>query len=350
MNFLLIKLGHIGDALLMTPALRLLRQRHPTARIDVLVRRGTEGVLAGNPDLSRLFLASAPGSPQRKPTHTIADTLRNLVLLAGSRPDYGFDFNASKTARFWLRWAGTRRRCVNDGYGHLGPQAAAYHEFSRFAWGREHQVLKDFRLVADILGGAAEAGPLVIAPLPPPPSLLAEIPVLREPRGYAAIHATSRWGYKQWLPERWAAVADWLAEERQLPVVFTCGPDEREHAHVRQILAHARRPHAATWGLGSLRELAGVIAGARLFCGVDTVAMHIAAAVQTPVVAVFGPSQEWSWGPWQTPHHLAMSACPCKERMVFTCDKSRPYPCVAAVTVAQVQQGISRLAGAGPGR
>ena len=355
MNFLFIKLGHIGDTLLLTPAIRLLRRRHPEARIDVLVRRGTEAVLAGNPDISRVFLSTAPRGPVRVWTRTVGDTVSALVGVVGSRPDYGFDFTASRTARFWLRWAGARCRAVNDGYGHLGAQAAGYEVFSRFQWGRAHQALKDFRLVADVLGVEEEPGPLVMEPLPPPASLVAEIPVLQRRGGYAVIHATSRWAYKQWLPERWAAVADWLVEVAGLPVVFSCGPAAEEHAYVRQVLARARRPHAVTWGRCGLREMAGVIAGARVFCGVDTVAMHIAAAVQTPVVAVFGPSQEWSWRPWLVAHRLAASVCPCKERMVFTCDKTRPYPCIEAVPVGRVQDCVRELlalplgAGAKPG-
>jgi heptosyltransferase-3 len=151
------------------------------------------------------------------------------------------------------------------------------------------------------------------------------------------LHPTSRWAYKQWLPERWAAVADFLSQ-KGLKVIFSHGPGE----NVDEIFKKSAVSHLKAKDL-SLRQLGRLIQRARLVLGVDTVAMHIAAAVQTPAVALFGPSSEWSWQPWQAPHQLVLGECPCKAARHFTCDKSRIYDCMARIGVDDVSAAAARL-------
>ena len=115
---------------------------------------------------------------------------------------------------------------------------------------------------------------------------------------------------------------------------------------MRSILgACGEQGHVSLAGRCQLRELAWIIQRARLFCGVDTVAMHIAAAVQTPVVALFGPSSEWSWHPWKTHYELVIGPCSCKQTRRFICDKSRVYPCMEAIQIQPVLERIETLLG-----
>jgi ADP-heptose:LPS heptosyltransferase len=136
-----------------------------------------------------------------------------------------------------------------------------------------------------------------------------------------------------------------------LKVIYDAGryPEDlikaRHSEDLDAVLRQARRPYPSVRGQATLRELAWILRRARLFCGVDTVAMHLAAAVQTPVVALFGPSSEWSWRPWQTRHELALGPCACKQTRRFVCDRSRPYPCMEAITVETVTEKIQRLVG-----
>jgi len=342
-KFLLIKSGHIGDALIMTPALHLLRQRFPEAQIDVAVRRGTEGVLEANPDLDRLFLLPRPEKIQRNPREAWADLARLLVGTVGQGYEFAFDFTGSDRAGTQMHLALAQQRCATNAYGELR-NTHPYNCFSTFPWRMQHQVLKDFRLVTDALRMEAQPGPLVIYTDDLPRALLAhKFEFLRDDTPFAMIHPISRWAFKQWLPGRWAQVADRLVAEHGLRVIFTCGPSPAEHEQIDGILALAKQTHAALKGRGSLREIAAVYREARLFCGVDTVAMHLAAAAQTPTVALFGPSSEWSWSPWQTRHELALGPCPCKKTRVFECDKSRIYPCMEAITVGQVMSCVSKL-------
>jgi len=342
-KFLLLKPGHIGDVLLMTPALRRLRKAYPDALIDVAVRRGTHAVLEENPDISRLFLLP---HPEKKLTHTrtgLMDFWQCLTGMGFQRYDVAFDFSNSDRSRLWLFLSLARRRVGINAYGEMRWKAKLYHWLSTFKWGMEHQVLKDFRLVADALQLDGEPGPLVLTTPKSTESIYEKLPFLQNLRRYIVIHPTSRWSFKQWLPDRWANVADQLASRHGLAVIWSCGPDQRELNHLAEIQKHCASSHYSTNGRLSLRELAWVIEHSTLFCGVDTAAMHVAAAVQAPTVALFGPSQEWSWRPWKTRHELVLGACPCKEKRVFTCDKSRPYPCMLRITVEAVMEAAQRL-------
>jgi heptosyltransferase-3 len=302
LKLLLVKLNHLGDTLLLTPTLRALRSRFPDARIDVVVRQGCETVLEGNSDVSKTIVV--PGAAA-------------FGAVLGRRYDYAFDLSNSDRAKLLIALSGARVRAINEWHAELGWKRRFFNRFTRFEWALEHQVLRDYRAVADVVE------------LPPPGPLVmnTDVRVDAPAEPYVVIHPVSRWTFKQWLPERWAAVADALP----YPAVFTHGPGES----VDDILKAAKKTHRKATGI-TLRQLARLIQGARLFLGVDTVAMHIAAAVQAPVVALFGPSSEWSWRPWQTRHELVLGDCSCKRTRQFVCDKSRPYPCMEAIGVDEV--------------
>lgn len=318
MKLLLAKLNHLGDTLLLTPTVRALRQKFPDAQIDVVVRPGCEAVLTGNRDISRIFLSG--------------DALKKVI---GQRYDYAFDLSNSDRAKLLVALSGARVRAINEWHAELGWKRALFNRFTHFEWASAHQVLKDYRAVADVVGLPPEPGPLVLdteVKVPPAPSA-----------PYAVIHPVSRWSFKEWLPERWAAVADHLKRKHGLAVVFSTGPDARELSVVDSILQSSKEKHGKTDGKLSLRQLGRLIRGARLFAGVDTVAMHIAAAVQAPVVALFGPSSEWSWRPWHCRHELVLGPCSCKATRQFVCDKSVIYPCMAAIGIESVTSAAERL-------
>lgn len=236
-----------------------------------------------------------------------------------------------------------RVRAANGAYNALGRKRHLFTHLSQFEWGREHQVLRDFHTVSDLVRPGASPGPLSFYPQADIATLRQKLPCLNSSRPYAVIHPTSRWSFKEWIPERWAIVADTLAKDHGLEVIFSTGPGERELQQLTAIRASCYIQHSATEGKLSLHELALLQRDAHLFVGVDTLAMHLAAAMQTPTVAIFGPSSEWSWRPWQCRHELVLGDCSCKVTRKFICDKSKPYPCMEKISVEMVLGKISKL-------
>lgn len=340
-RFLIIKLNHLGDTLLLTPSLSYLRSRFPDARIDVVVRKGCEAVLEGNPDIHRVFTV-APPSKERSVANR--ESFFNLLReVWRSRYDYAFDLSNSDRAKLLVLASRAAVRGINDSCCYLGWKRWIFNHFSHFEWARQHQVLRDFRTIVDVLDFPEVATPndeecpslFVNSDVDLSP-LCAAIPKLKLKAPFVVIHPVSRWQFKQWLPENWAQVADSLFEQKGLQVVFSCGPSANERIYIESILSICKCQHLTTDGKLSLRELAALMKRAHLFLGVDTVAMHLAAAVQLPSVVLFGPSSEWSWHPWRSPYQLVLGDCSCKKSRRFICDKSKIYPCMAAIEVDSV--------------
>jgi heptosyltransferase-3 len=93
----------------------------------------------------------------------------------------------------------------------------------------------------------------------------------------------------------------------------------------------------------NLRELAAAIDSARLMLGVDSVPMHMAAALGTPVVALFGPSGQTEWGPWQVPHRIVDAGWPCIPCGFKGCGQSGYSDCLANLPEAKVLAALDDL-------
>jgi len=345
-KFLLVKLNHIGDTLLMTPTIRWLRDTYPDAQIDVVVRKGCEGVLEANADISHIFTIARPERSKRKLLEQIKDFLHLISGIGLRRYDYAFDLSNSDRAKLILFLSAAKHRGINRWHNPItGWKAFLFTDFSDYAWGSDHQVLKDFRTVTDILGLPAKPGPLQM-------EVRDLLPKVRKrfgtrPKAYLHLHPVSRWSFKEWPPERWAKVLSLLLKKHTLQVVISSGPDPREIAVTERIATILQRSGfpmpILTRGETTLRELGALIGDARVFLGVDTVAMHIAAAVHTPTVALFGPSDEWSWHPWQVPHKVVLGTCPCKQTRRFVCDRTLTPPCLEEIAVENVVSAAREL-------
>jgi heptosyltransferase-3 len=127
-------------------------------------------------------------------------------------------------------------------------------------------------------------------------------------------------------------------------LVLTAAPDDLERQLIADIGRRTRSPFVDLAGQLTLKELAALTARARLFIGVDSAPMHIAAAMGIPVVALFGPSGEAEWRPWMTRHRVVVSnehACrPCGND---GCGGGKVSECLTSLPVASVLAAIDSL-------
>jgi heptosyltransferase-3 len=100
-------------------------------------------------------------------------------------------------------------------------------------------------------------------------------------------------------------------------------------------------------GALTLREMAALSARARLFFGVDSAPMHIAAAMGTPVVVLFGPSGEHEWGPWRVPHRVVTSGHPCRPCGNDGCGGGKVSECLTTLEVDRVHSAVNELLATG---
>lgn len=112
---------------------------------------------------------------------------------------------------------------------------------------------------------------------------------------------------------------------------------------VEVIIAEAGVPVFNLAGQLNLRELAALTSRARLFVGVDSAPMHIAAAVGTPCVALFGPSGDKEWGPWGVKNEIVASTHSCRPCGQDGCGGGKVSECLYAIGVQQVLGAIDRV-------
>ncbi|MBI3881379.1 MAG: glycosyltransferase family 9 protein [Verrucomicrobia bacterium] len=298
MRLLFIKLKHIGDALLLTPTLAAAKAAHPDATIWVVVRKGSEGILAGCPAIDRVLTTNAPEKGERGPG--LRGSLALVRELRRQHFDYAFELTHGDRGRLLAAWSGARVRCANDGvYRVPWFWRAWFNRLSKHDWRNEHQAEAGFRLVNEFLPlGVSEPPPLVFDRARTAPCDLGV-----KLNDYAVIHPGTRWQRKRWPLEKWIAAGRELLQLTP-QLVISVGPDAEE-VQLGDALAAALGPRAVTTrGKLSWAQLAGLLHGARLFVGVDTAAMHLAAACQCPTVALFASSVAVHWRPWRVPHRL----------------------------------------------
>lgn len=275
----------IGDVLLATPLARSMKRAWPGAELDMLVFRGTETVLEGNPDLDQVIAV-----PRRAGLGERWQELRHLWR----RYDLAVSPLPTDRSRLYCWAAAPRRLGLLRRERKERPKAWLLSAWGEFDDLDTHTVSMGLTLAALLrIAPSFEVVPPGVAP----PQLDAVLARLQVPAGqpFAVLHPYPKFAYKMWTPASWLALARWL-KERGLAVVFTGGPEPGELAYVQGIAVQAGGLNLA--GSLSLAETAGLIRRARLYVGPDTAVTHIAAATGTPTIALFGPSNPVKWGPW----------------------------------------------------
>lgn len=286
---LVVVTRRIGDVLLTTPLIHSVKQHWPQAAIDVLVFAGTEGVLAGNPDVAEVIAVS--------PRPGLRASLRLLARL-WRRYDLALSALTSDKATLYA-WAGGRYRVglqETDGKS-AWKRSMLLHRWVPFDNHDTHTVRMNLRL-AEACGI-----PMVGRVVPPAADAAGLEAKLSAGAPYAVLHPAPMYAYKAWRAQAWSQLATALRARGQR-IVVTAGPAASERDYVQALLAGFPADTVDLSGRLNFRELTALLQGAALYVGPDTVVTHLAAAVGTPTVALFGPSNPLKWGPWPKDHSV----------------------------------------------
>lgn len=330
----------IGDVLMMTPALAALRAHYPQARITAVVNDFTAPMLENSPHLHHVWTYQRKGGGSGFWARLRSElALARKVRWAGF--DLTLDFTGGDRSAIYslLSGAGTRLAHAKS-RGPLRPQYWAYTDRVVRSEVVMHQVQLHLELLRPL--GITVAEPRLVLRLTE-----AERAWARQQRSATAgpvvvAHLVANWLFKCWDDAKAAQVIDWLQREKGAEVWFTCGPAPAELARARAILARCQTRPRLWLGDLTLRQLAALIGAADAFLGVDTAPMHMAAALGTPLVALFGPTQPAIWKPWAMQSVVLRGACPC-ERGDQRCDWAGVRDCLQAITGSAVQAELVQI-------
>ncbi len=311
MNILAIKLRHVGDNLLPTPALALLNKRYPEPRLSYMVPRegGGADLFRDQPIVDEVIeFPSDRGGRIR-----LAEQLRRRSF------DLSVDFSWDSRSALWGMITGAPHRL---GYI-FRKRIPAWPFYTRVCpMGRSHTALANIDLVA-LMDARPESADDLKLKLHVPEidqtraaELLKEAG-MRDGEPFLVLHPASRWMFKCWTDQGNAGFLDDAERVLGLRPVVTSAPAPQELEKISRIVALCKTKPVNLAGRTNLLTLAALIQRAKLFVGVDSAPVHIAGAVGTPVVALFGPSGQKEWHPWQVPYRtiqrLAWSCCPCAQ-------------------------------------
>ena len=345
---LVIKMRHHGDVLLTSPVFSALKAAAPQVEIDALVYGDTAPMLSDHPDIAQIFKVTRRGGIGNVLSRLL-DDLRLFWALRRRQYDLIIQLTHANRGAFLARLLQPRYSAVS-----LPAKVASRSWFARSFThcarvppaGRRHTV----ELHLDVLRrlgleiNNSQSYPLVFVPGEAARSrveaLLADKKV---PQNFIHLHPVSRWMFKSWRVESYAALIDAL-QRLGKTVVVTGAPVKVEQQFVDAILARCQTKPASLAGQLSLKELGAVIARARLSVSVDSVPMHLAAAMDTPVVALFGPSCEIEWGPWLTAHRIVASAThTCRPCRIDGCGGGKRSNCLLEIGHERVLSAIDNL-------
>ena len=291
MKILLLQLKRIGDLILTTPAIAALREKFPEADISLVVSSATRDLLPAIRGLDHTFVA-------RGRIRDAAD----WFTVARRRYDYCLDFTHNDRSAFLTVLSGAPTRITSD-------HAALQSKFRALSY--NVLVKSSLRFLHTVDHHLAMLEPLEIhdaaqeVQLDLPGSAVAEADRILAQSGikgdYLVVHPGSARIEKFWEAERWSEVIA-FAGRAGLACLITGGRSALEQEHIGQIKAASGRDSFVDLsGRLNLLTLAALIKKARLLATVDSAPMHLGAAMQTPQVVLFGPTNPLHWRPRFTP-------------------------------------------------
>lgn len=345
-RILLIRPDHLGDVLLTTPAIYALREVNPYTEIHALVGPWSADAIAAYPEIDLVLTLAFPGFSRepkenwRSPYQLALQTAQHLRRIGYSsaiimRPDH------------WWGALVARLAGIPERIGYQHPEVAPF--LTQAVEPRqEHAVQQSLYLVEHWTGPVA------------PEKIVYRFPVDPVSEGYAngylqewgiepgqpiiCIHPGTGTWVKHWREDKWADVADTLAEQLDAAVVFTGGAHELRLT--RRIAGQMRHPVCIMAGDTRISQLAAVFKRAKVVLGPDSGPLHLAAAVGTPTVPLFGPADPLEFGPWGPPqkHYVLASDIGCRPCRVLDWGADDPefHPCVREITVARVLDAARR--------
>ena len=337
-RILIVRLSALGDIVHALPVLNRLRKAFPAAEVDWLVDENYAATLVLATGLHRRIIVRARSnaeSPEAISFGGLAGYFRAAAYLRSRRYDAALDLQGLLKSAVWARASGARRVIGFDRADLREPLAASLYTETVKPDVSGHVIRKNLSILPAL---QLEPGPTELSVQPvASPDMIKAIQTAGGSNGYIVINPGAAWPNKCWPPDRFGAVAQALRDRTGLHSLVTWGPKERGMA---EAVSQASAGAAASAPPTSISDLAALMRSAALAISGDTGPLHIAAAVGTPIVGLFGPTRPERNGPWE-PRDEAISrseTCVCHHKRQCL----RGAPCINEITVDEVLAAAER--------
>ena len=330
-SFLIVRLGSLGDVIHGIPVAAALRSEFPNGRIDWMVDPRYIELLDLVTCIDRRIGVDPRAIKQGPGRDRFRETMREL---REHQYDAAIDLQGLLKSAMLARSV-RANRTIGFPRKHLREKLARlFYTDTPDPGDATHVIYKNLALLAPLkVQDRRLRFPLEI----PQTRTVEQIWQRFEPAGYVLINPGAAWPNKQWPPDRFGAVAAEIFEAFGIRSLVLWGPGEQEIAH---------RVGAASMGAAevspptTISDLIGISRGARLMISGDTGPLHIAGAVNTPIVALFGPTRPDRNGPWGL-YDVAISRvdrCSC----VYERRCKKLERCIDDISIPEVMSAVHR--------
>lgn len=337
-HFLVVRLGALGDVVNTMPAVAALRRACPTSRITWIVEPPADALVTCLREVDAVipFPRKRWQAQLTRPWRwggVPSRALRFFRDLRQGKPDVALDFQGNLRSALVAGLSGAPRR--------VGFPRDQSREFSHLVVTDEaavpkgilHRVEKHLALVRHLFPEARYERPHLVIPQSDEEAAAEFLAKHRGPGPVVVIHpgASAFGAFKRWPTDRFGRVAGMLGDQDQATVVLTWGPGEREIAEAARSASGDRAVLAPA--TTNLSRLAALLRQADVVIGGDTGPLHLAAALGTHVVGVYGPKDPRIYGPYGTGHAVVRHSVPCSPCTKRRCSHLR---CMTAIEPADV--------------
>jgi heptosyltransferase-3 len=295
-TILICSIRVIGDVILTTPLIEILKENYPNAAIDIMVAAGTGTFLKHD---SRIRNIIETPTRARSKLRSIVDDLGVLRHIF-QRYDMAINMNASDRGNLAVICAGKKQRIgFMEDKGFLKNFWKKIFFSTQIFYDTSGHSVRLCKLIAEALG--ISVSNLVVKIVWDEDDKITVKQLLNSERinkPYFVVHPFARWDYKFWPLESFVKLSDTIARQTGLIPVWTASPASSELALLGQYVPQCSLPPVTVKGTLSLNQMACLISGSSLYIGLDTAVSHIAASTGVPMVTLYGPTAIHRWFPW----------------------------------------------------
>jgi len=341
-KILVIQLGDIGDVVWMIPALLAVKNAYPLAQLMIVTRYPNAEVLLDQPCIEKAFQIRKDGKNQDNSSYS------SFQLICGLRRekfDLVIDLRADDRGAVtsFLTGASMRAALYYPGLfwrNHLFTHLVDPPPRKERTFGAAEQSLqiirglgiKETTIIPQIVVSAESAQKVH--------KIIAEEKIAAD-SGWISINPFSRWSYKEWGMEKWRQLMSFVWRKYNLPALIVGSEEEKERA--TKLIQNDLSPVYNLAGKTSLRETPALLKMSRLHIGVDSAAPHIAAAVGTPTITIYGPSDWRDWAPPGEKNKVVSSDMPCSPCYQKGCAGQGRSLCLEKLEAAEVENAVAGI-------
>jgi 3-deoxy-D-manno-octulosonic-acid transferase/heptosyltransferase-1 len=332
----MIKLSAIGDVIHTLPALAALRKKFPDAHITWVIEEATADLIMDHPALDRVIISRRKSWLNDLKTGRFGRPVKEFsafVKTLRDRPyDLVIDFHGLfKSAVIALLSGGTRKL----GYDSMQELSGLFYSEKIPEDMKKHAVDRYLDFLHYL--GADVGAPEFAIPIDKDRQTLVDSLLQAEgidiEKPFVAVSPVALWETKLWSNHQFAGLCDRMIRDMKVPVVFT-GSEKKAVEGIQSLMT---MPSVNLAGRTTLRDLACLYRRASLLITTDSGPMHLAAAMGTPVVALFGPTDPLRTGPYGKGHRVVRRVLPCSPCFLKTCESQQ---CMRDITVEEVFEAV----------